>query len=177
MRRLFVFCCFVLSAGFALNALADTIYKSRDEHGRVIYSDKPQPGAVEQRQLPPLNTMQSSSPQAYPQPVHEPEPAMINYRVHIDSPEPETSVPPGQRDLSISVSVTPHLAPNHSLGYFQNNELLLKTRKQQLVIEEIFRGTHTLEVAVLDEHGEILSRSEPVVVHVHRIGLNSPSRR
>lgn len=177
MRRLFVLFCFALSALFALNALADTIYKSRDAQGRVIYSDQPQPGAVQQQQLPPLNTMEPSDPQTYPPPTREPEPAVIDYRVRIDAPEPETSVPPGQRDLTISVSVEPRLAADHSLAYFQNNELLLQTRQEQLVIEEIFRGSHTLEVAVLNEEGEVLSRSEPVVVHVQRIGLNSPVRR
>lgn len=177
MRRLFVLYCFGLTALFALNALADTIYKSTDAQGRVIYSDQPQPGAVEQRQLPSINTMEPSEPQAYPRQTREPEPAVIDYRVRIDAPEPETSVPPGQRDLTISVSVEPRLAQGHALAYFQNNELLLETRQAQLVIEEIFRGTHILEVAVLNEDGEVLSRSEPVVVHVHRVGLNSPGRR
>src|SRR5690625_53380 len=92
MRPLLVSCWVALSALLALNAQADTIYKSRDAQGRIIYSDQPQPGAVEQRQLPSINTMEPSDPQAYPpQPVRDPEPAAIDYDVRIDAPAPETS--------------------------------------------------------------------------------------
>lgn len=178
MRPLLVSCGVALSALLALNALADTIYKSRDAQGRIIYSDQPQPGAVEQRQLPSINTMEPSDPQAYPpQLVRDSEPAAIDYDVRIDAPASETSVPPGQRDLTITVSLEPQLAPGHSLAYYQNDALLLETRQKQLIIEEIFRGAHTLEVAVINEEGDVLSRSEPVVVYVHRVGLNSPARR
>lgn len=181
MRRLFVFCCFVLSALVAVNVLADTIYKYRDAQGRVIYSDQPQPGAVEQSQLPSLNTMAPNEPQAYPSSTREPdpnrEPATFDYDVRIETPQPETGVPPGQRDLTISVSVEPELAAGHALAYYQNNDLLLQTRERQLVIEEILRGAHTLEVAVINENGDVLSRAEPVVVYVHRVSVNSPARR
>ncbi|MDQ2076031.1 DUF4124 domain-containing protein [Marinimicrobium sp. ABcell2] len=175
MRRLLAFCCLAL---FALSATADTIYKSRDAQGRVVYSDQPRPGADTQTQLPPLNTMEPGQTQAQPQSApRQTEEEPIRYQVRIDAPVQDSSVPPGQRDLTISVSVEPQLQQGHYLAFYQNNDLLEETRRSQLIIEEIFRGSHTLEVDVIDEDGRILGSSEPVVVHVHRPSLHSPARQ
>lgn len=153
-------------------AAAQPVYKTVDEEGRVTYSDKP-PAQREQgdeAQLPAVNTMPEQRVQRSGQnrQRNQPQAEVPNYQLYIINPTPESSVPPGQRDLNIVAGLEPNLAPGHTLAFYMDGERLTQTRERQFLVQEIYRGSHTIEVEVLDADGRAITRSEPVVVHVHR---------
>lgn len=161
------FCLLIAS----ITAQADKIYKTEDAQGRTVYTDKPSKSAQEQTELPQLNDM--SAPEQGPaleqetstqQNAEEP----VEYGVQILQPANEATLTAGERNLQIRVGLSPNLQPGHSLAYYLDNELVQQSQSTQLVIEEIFRGRHTVAVEVLDQQGRLLGRSEPVVVFVHR---------
>lgn len=173
----------LITAVFALWAatgVAQQIYKTVDEDGKVTYSDKP-PADEQQRkeaELPPLNAVPETGT-ARPQPSRSrsrnQEQNAIRYAVHILNPSPEASIPPGQRDLNIVVGLDQDLREDHFLAFYLNDELLRETRERQLVVQEIFRGTHEIQVEVLGPDGQVLGASEPVTIYVHRPSiLNRP---
>lgn len=170
MRTGFALAFCLLLAGAAVQA--DKIYKTEDEQGRTVYSDKPSKAAQEQTELPPVNDMPaperrpSFEPESEAQRQGNEEP--IEYGVQIVQPANETTLTAGERDLPIRVELSPSLQAGHSLAYYLDNELIQQTQSTQVTIEEIFRGRHTLAVDVIDQQGRILGRSEPVVVFVHR---------
>lgn len=164
----------------SLLASAQSIYKTVDEEGRVTYSDQPpkQSQKAESPELPPVNSVpeqQVSRSNDARERDTETEPE-VQYAIELVSPQSEASIPPGQRDLPISVYLEPALQPDHTLIYYLDNEPIAETRSLQHTVQEIIRGTHTIQVEVLDAQGQSLSSSNSVTIHVHRPSLLSPGR-
>lgn len=152
--------------------LGQTIYKSVDENGNVSYSDRPPEGARSEsaETLPPVNTLPEQKPtRSYPNRAREQaDDVTIDYTLSLASPAPESSVPPGQRDLPIVLSADPSLAPGHAFAFYMDGELLAETRSNQYVVEEIFRGAHQIRGMIIDENGNVLRETETVTIYVHR---------
>jgi len=166
-------CCLFVYAS-AVNATE--IYKTRDKNGNWIYTDQPSEANSEQVKLPPINSL----PPAYPGVTHnQPERAAVEdetYQLEIISPRENVTIPPGQRDLAIAINLSRPLEPDHLLMYFINGELLEETRSTSILVQEVYRGSHTLVVEVIDANGNSLGKSPPTVVNVIRPSLNSPAR-
>lgn len=161
-----------------LFANATEIYKTRDKNGNWIYTDQPPAADSEQVKLPPINSLPSSPAYVPPSESANKRPAAQDehYEVRIISPRENTSVPPGQRDLAIAVNLSRPLDPDHLLMFFINGELLEETRSSSVLVQEIYRGAHTLMVEVVDVNGRSLGKSPEVIVNVIRPSLNSPLR-
>ena len=160
--------CLLLGLSLAAGASAE-IYKTVDKDGKVIYTDKPrgdQP--AEAVDLPPINTLPPENADNFPKPQQDNQQEAINYQVNIISPRENVTIPPGQRDLGIAITLNPPLAGDHWLLYFMNGELLEETRDSNIVVQDVFRGSHTLEVEVIDSNGNSLGKSAPVIVNVIR---------
>ncbi len=101
-----------LLLSLASPTLGQTIYKSVDENGNVSYSDRPPEGGRSEsaETLPPVNTLPEQKPtRSYPNSAREEtdDEATIDYTLSLASPAPESSVPPGQRDLPIVLNAEP----------------------------------------------------------------------
>lgn len=169
--------CLLLGLGLATTAHAQ-IYKTVDKDGKVIYTDKPrgdQP--AEAVNLPPINTVPTESPTYLPGPARQEVPQTLHYEVDIISPRENVTIPPGQRDLGIAVTLNQPLAEDHWLLYFMNGELLEETRNTNILIQDVFRGSHTLVVEIIDDSGNSLAKSAPVTVNVIRPTINRPQNR
>jgi hypothetical protein len=169
-----VLCC-VLSL-LCLSVSAAEIYKTRDKNGNLVYTDQPPAGNSEIVKLPPINTVPSTTNAPVYSPNERPAEQEENYQLYIISPRENVTIPPGQRDLAIAVNLSKALEPEHLLMYFINGELLEETRSTSIVVQEVYRGSHTLVVEVMDANGKSLGRSPEVVVNVIRPTVNSPAR-
>lgn len=154
---------------------AQSIYKTVDEQGRVSYSDKPpanrnaESEEEQAAELPPVNAIPEQPIERRGERSQRDRDAQTpDYQVRVINPTPESSVPPGQRDLSIVATLNQRLEPEHELVYYMDGERLAQTREQQFLVKQIYRGSHIITVQVVDGDGRVLARSEPVRVHVHR---------
>lgn len=155
----------------SLLATAQTIYKTVDDEGRVSYSDKPPRGAQrpDTPELPPVNSVpEQALPYGRPSDPEADSTSQVQYSIEIVAPQPDSSVPPGQRDLAISVNLQPALLPEHTLVYYLDDEPVAEIRSTQHIVREIYRGTHSVRVEVLDAQGQVLGATNPVTIHVHR---------
>lgn len=154
------------------------IYKTVDKDGRTVYTDKPNTEKAEKVELREINTVPGAAPPpvSLPASSFESRPAAINYTISIVSPRTDVTIPVGQRDLGIAVTVSPALQSGHLLVYFMNGELLEETSMNNIIVREIPRGTHTLVVEAIDPNGQSLGTSAPVTVNVirHVIKKNAP---
>jgi len=150
--------------------VAADIYKTVDEQGRVIYTDKPsgdQP--AEKVDLPPVNTLPPEPRTNRPNPTINNKPSQQQpYSISIVSPKNNATLTAEQRDLGIAVTLDRPLESNHWLLFFMNGELLEETQSNSVFIEEITRGSHTIYIEVIDNKCISLGVSEPVVVNVMR---------
>ncbi|MCX2524170.1 DUF4124 domain-containing protein [Larsenimonas rhizosphaerae] len=163
----------LLLAG-AWGAQAATVYRTVDEQGQVHFSDHPLPGgnpvsvptpgvvpAVPRGMATPSASVQQDAASAY-------------RRFVIDSPANESTIPPGYAgDIQVSVTVVPALEKVHRV------RLMLDGRVSQsalhatvFMVSGVERGEHTLQAEMLDRQGNVLRRTPPVTVFVHRARVN-----
>lgn len=148
-------------------ALANEVYKSVDENGKVTYSDAPTGKKIDPVDLPQINTTPAVEPKPYNAPA--PKQAAPQYRVAITSPSNGAEILAGQRDLSVSARVEPPLDDGYSAQLFMNNSPYGGAQPStSFVITEIIRGEHQLSVAILNPSGKIVARSSSVTVYVRR---------
>lgn len=155
--------------------VAADVYKTVDKDGRVIYTDKPKTEKAEKLELREINTVPGAQPLPGSSPVDsfQSQPAAINYQIGIISPRNDVSIPVGQRDLAIAITLKPALQGGHLLVYFMNGELLEETTANNIIVKDVPRGTHTLVVEAIDANGRSLGTSAPVIVNVIRPNIKT----
>lgn len=158
-------------------AAAD-VYKTVDKHGNVKYTDKPATEKAEKVELRTINTVPGAQPlpQSTPVDSYDSQPAALNYNIAIMSPRSDVTIPVGQRDLAIAVTLNPGLQQGHLLVYFMNGELLEETTMNNIIVKDVPRGTHTLVVEAIDSNGQSLGTSPPVIVNVIRPVIKKPAQ-
>lgn len=149
-------------------ASAEEVYRSVDKDGNVVFTDQPQPGA-ERLEVQPVNV------HTYPK-VSTPKPNTTKEKdkstgyssIQIIAPEHDSTIrDPG--DVLIRVSLRPALRMGHQLVFSDNGTPLDKpTRNSHLQLFNLSRGTHMIQVAVVDQSNKVLLNSEAIAVHVHR---------
>jgi hypothetical protein len=165
----------------AQSLMAQQIFRTTDEHGNVIFTDKPPASSTttESVELPPTNTTPATPIPQRTEPEPEPEePESAGFKVAITVPTNETTIPMGPGNFSVTVKVEPALGQGASLQlYMDGIPWGDPQRNKSWALTNVFRGGHDITVAVVDEEGQHLASSEPVRVYVLRPSINSPARR
>lgn len=164
-----------------LGGVADSIYRTVDAQGNVVFTDAPGADTVpsDKIEIQRINTIEPP-PEAPPSASTSTsagngssEAATSPYTVTIVTPANETSFPMGPGNFSVSVRVNPPLAKYHGLQLFVDDEPRGDPQASNIWdLTNVFRGQHDLTVGVIDKQGEILSLSPPVRVYVHRPSSN-----
>ncbi len=153
------------------------IYKSVDEYGNVVYTDEPGADA-KPVELPPLSTVpapKSGTPAA--EPAGAGQPAAVYQQITIVSPAPDATIRDNTGAVAISVTTEPALAEGHGFIYYLNGDAQGEpVPSSELSLQNVDRGTHDVEVAVVDASGKELIRSESVRFYLHRQSLTFPTR-
>ncbi|MDN3637402.1 DUF4124 domain-containing protein [Simiduia curdlanivorans] len=160
----------LIAAAIALSMSAIAmaqVYKTTDENGRTVYTDRPSDDAesVEMREIntaPPIsarpNTRQSKA-----------EKPALDYRVHITSPENETYLTPGERNLTVAFMVNQPLVDGVRAQLLSNGSPVgSSTTGSSITLPEVERGEHQVSVIIYDSEDQILAESAPITVYSHR---------
>ncbi|GAB3108213.1 DUF4124 domain-containing protein [Aestuariicella hydrocarbonica] len=161
--------------GTSLFAAAE-IYKSVDEHGNVIYTDNPKGNnKVNTVELPPVNT-QPATP-VYQRPTQQPSQS-TEYQVTIHAPQDGAQIPTGQRDIPVSLNVSPQLKQGAYIQILLNGQVFGSDfHATQFTLQGVYRGEHHLQAVVISASGEELARSDSVTIYVHRASVARPQPR
>lgn len=164
---------------FLAQLAAADVYKTVDKDGNIKYTDKPSTEKAEKLELREINTVPGAQPQGLSQSVpvdsYAAQQAALNYQIAIISPRSDVTIPVGQRDLAIAITLNPGLQQGHLLVYFMNGELLEETTMNNIIVKDVPRGTHTLVVEAIDANGRSLGTSPPVIVNVIRPVVKKPA--
>ena len=152
-------------------------YTWTDEDGVVHFSDRPHPGA-QQIQLP--------EQQSRPRPTV---PTTATASNASDEAEQASSAPfryesveivrPGAEEtlwniggqLSVAINLTPALRPGHQIRvYFDGTPQMVRGTSFQL--QDVWRGVHNLQVEILDENGQTMTRSQANRFYVQQSTVN-----
>ncbi len=154
------------------------IYRVVDEDGRVTYTDTPPADedcqeagkrTSEELSLPAIN-IQPGTEAAPRESSDDGDDEDTGYRhVAIAAPEDDTTIPPGQLEVSVQVTMEPELKPGHSVLLHYNNEPHGEpTTSTSFVLSELIRGSYPIRAEILDQEGTVVAASEPVTIHVKR---------
>jgi hypothetical protein len=175
LKRIFVGLSAILLAGVVLAQA----YRWVDEDGVVHFSDKPGPGA-ERIELPSSDTnvvrrrpvtqsTRSSTPSAEP----VPNPVAFSYEsIAFASPAAEETLWNIAPILNVSVDLQPGLQPGHQIRVFFDGEPRGTFRSTSFEIDEVWRGAHNIQVEVLDQGGNMMTRSQPNRFYVQQTRAN-----
>lgn len=187
MQRILLTLLLGLTCAFAQAA----VYRSVDENGNVIFTDRPVPGVPAQEIIP-------TSPRQAAKPAKPPEPGAKGVAPKVVSPPPAKAEPPvptkytdvtirspandetvGQNDgrVSVDFSVVPPLRADigHKvMALVDGIPLGAPTGASPLILENLDRGSHTLVLAVIDAKGAIIGSSKSITFHVQRISVLRP---
>ncbi len=178
--RLWLLMLLIAAAGLA--AAAET-YRWVDKDGHVHYSDRPRPGAerieLESAQTftpPPLSSNATTATDAEPESDAAP---ATRYQLSITQPTNEETLWNVAGQVEVGLSLSPRLRSGHSIAIFLDGERLggLPTRSVSFSLNEIPRGTHTMQAAVEDLGGQVLMRSNSIVFHVRQTSVQTPRAR
>lgn len=152
-----------------------------DSEGTVHFSDRPVPGA---RQVE-LSGAQGFGAPTRPAPLQTATPApppsqdgaAQAYRsVTVVSPAEQETLWNIGATLNVRVQLDPPLQAGHRIDLvFDGQRRNLNTTNLQATLPDVFRGTHTLQVIVLDDAGAEITRSPPRTFFVQQTSIQNPN--
>jgi hypothetical protein len=153
--------------------VAAQVYKSVDENGNMVFSDKPPTDGSSSEKI----SAGSTNTLAPPPQVHRPAPVIeekkIEYKAEIIEPVQDTTIPIGYvGNFLVNAAVTPAL-PSGASAQLQMDNVAAGGPQSGLSwsLNNTFRGTHTLIVTITDADGSTLAVSDPRTVHVMRASI------
>lgn len=152
----------LLGMALAAAASADAVYRQVDEQGRVTFSDRPLSGA-ERVEVPPINT--TPAVESAPDPLGPVEPQeFAGYQV-LSIIAPQRIVPNGLAEQVVEVALEPALQPGHRLEVWLDGKPVAISDELRIPIGQLPRGTHQVEVRILDGRALLESASQEIFVY------------
>ena len=161
------------------------IYRWVDDSGNVVFSDEPQPGA-ERVDLPPATTYTPVDEEALTDDILKLSPDVEDtqqadvpdYEIRIVAPANDESIWVNNGDVTVSMIVEPSLdAERGDKVMLQlDGEAVSEPRSAtSFQLNNLSRGTHTLNAMVVDDSGATLTSTGTVTFHLHRASIqNNP---
>lgn len=198
LKRMFCVTCLLLG----VSAQAGQVYMSRDADGNIVFSDRAE-GKAERIDVQELPTVPAYIvPDRLKQPTATPvqaTPAITATPVTttLQSPEKPKSnkIPPDYQSLKIVsprsgetyqngdannlmviAEMQPSMKEDDALQLFDNGTLIRHTRTNYFAVNDLDRGEHKLEVAIVSKEGKEKIRSEGVIVYIHRTSVLKNAR-
>jgi uncharacterized protein DUF4124 len=166
-------CCVVMTA-------QAEVYRLVDKNGNVIFSDQPHPDAEKIK----IDTVPSYTPVAIPEALSEEQQEgdadIPRYKVTILTPANDETVRNNAGLVNINAKVTPPLDQD------RNDQLTIKLDGQTLgepstspnfTLSEVERGTHTVQVVVVDKDKKAIKSSKTITFHLQRIAVQRKAPR
>ena len=161
-----------------------TIYKKVDRYGNVTYTDVP-PRAEEQAETIDIDSLNSYAPPAAEldtSPAAEDETASSEAPEYtaavITSPAHDATVRENTGNITITARVEPALAGGDAMQLLMDGAPMgPPNRSGTFPLANVDRGTHQLQVRIVNDAGEVLLNGQPSVFHLQRFSALQPGAR
>lgn len=162
---------------FSISIFAGTkVYHWVDEEGHSHFSDTPTPETEEvilnQQNILPINKTAEHEASIYD--TFQEQEKVIKYQATITSPEDDSSMRSNDGTINVHVSTTPEKKNTHKLQLFLDGIALGDPQISPTIRAlNIDRGTHQVQVHLLDENGNELAKTQVITVHLQRVNVNT----
>ncbi|MFN2334290.1 MAG: DUF4124 domain-containing protein, partial [Wenzhouxiangellaceae bacterium] len=144
--------------------VAQDIYKTVDEHGNVVYTDRKPSDDAEPLKLPeltivdPIDLGNSDAVSADEQAESEADnAAATGPNVRIVSPQADETIWNTGYTLSVEIAFDGSVPANAEVVYMIDGEIKQRSRQATASLEEIYRGPHTLTVELRAASGAVIA--------------------
>ena len=168
----------LLSALSATTASSAPAWTWVDANGTVHFSDRPVPGA-RQVELSGAQGFGAQSPGRAARAADAAGTPGAPYQaIEIVSPADQETLWNIGTQLPVQVRFQPALQVSHRYDLVLDGQRRnVNTANTRVTLSDVFRGTHTLEVVVLDSAGTELMRSPSRTFHVQQTSVQNPNSR
>jgi hypothetical protein len=194
-RGLSGFTCVLLAMGLLATAgasAATKIYRTVDEDGNVVFTDVP-PKSGEQGEAVDLNQSNTFTPPQRQDTGRSlgswrgegeaagdgEEPGGARYRaVSVASPANDADIRDNAGNVTIGAAIDPELHSGHAVQLYLDGELQQSAQGTSFRLTNIDRGTHSVELRIVDQAGNTVAASAPSTFHLQRRSvLTQPAPR
>lgn len=148
----------------------DRVYKRVNPDGSVEYSDQPIEGA-EVMSVPKGSTftMPETSTPTTPSAASTGEEASVRYdSLAITRPTNDEAIRSNEGKVTALVRVVPDLAANHRYRWKMDGEIVQDVNSPELRLNNVDRGSHTLQAEIVDVDGKVIISSDSITFHLLR---------
>ena len=151
----------------------DEVYRWIDKNGVVHYSDKQINGAEKiPINVAPSNKVETPAPSdnaAPTKPMPVAEKSNTKYQASISSPEHDSTIYDNNGNISVVTAITPAFEDGQTLQLLiDGTPVGEKHQSTTLMATNIDRGSHSLQVQLIDKNGKIIASSQIITVHLRR---------
>lgn len=157
----------LLLCAFLSPAVGAAVYKWYDAEGNVHFGDSPREGAEEVHVPPPQTYQPAPLPAFTPSPA-EPEKPPAYVRFELIAPADEATVRDNTGAMTVSFALDPALKPGHKIRVLMDGEVKASSKSVTINLDNVDRGTHTLQGQVVDSRGKVQTASATITIHMHR---------
>ncbi len=176
----------LLAAGtsFAQNK----IYKTKDKDGNTIYTDQPPPEGAVPMDLPELSIVKPRENQQSVRQLNvnrrgDPTggapalPSQAEMRqtyagMEISSPVQDETIWGGGGSVDVNVDLKGPLLPGLLVQVIYDGRVLPAQAATSVRLEEVDRGEHTVQAAIVDSTGQAVAKTDPVKFFVQQHSVN-----
>lgn len=166
-----------LTVTISATTVAQTnVYKSVNKEGVVEYSDQPREGSEEIKVKNPQSITLPKGVDVFnaPDADKESDNANVYQSIAITQPANDSAFNSGNGQVSISAETTPSLSNNDSIQLVVDGQKYNSNKSGSFSLSNVDRGTHQVQVNVINEAGEILISSDITTFTLHR--TNAPRK-
>jgi len=146
------------------------VYMERDAEGNVVFTDRPSTRQARPVELSPVSTYRAAAIPAASGSLSDPGDSPPGYEyVTIISPQNDSPVRENGGALEVMVDLSPRLKPSHRLMLLMDGVPVSEGQDMNLSVHNVDRGTHTLQVQVVDEAGNVITASDSITFHMLRV--------
>lgn len=182
--KLFIIAIMVIAGlqGGAIAAEGSKIYKSTDESGNPVFSDEATEGAEEIRVEEPTTFSPDTLTQQYDQFTRsrdEDQDTESSYkRLAITSPANDQTIRSNPGNFEVNFDVSPSPRAGHTLQLLMDGEVYRQIDGAgPIQLTNVDRGTHKLQLQVVDSDNKVLQKGPAVTIHLLRHSIRHPQGR
>ncbi len=180
MRAFAPFACLLCVSSLSL---AGEVYRWVDANGTVHYGDRAPDSKARPAQLPELQVIPGTpkpapaeSTAAAPGASTDAAPpaaATAKPSLSVITPQPEQVLRDTSRELAVRVRIDSPLPEGAGLIYYLDgaSQTPKPINATSFTLKNVDRGSHLVDVGVVDAGGKLLVRTPPIIVHVQPPGL------
>ena len=156
-------------------ATAETVYKTMDEEGNIVFSDNLTEGA-EVIEIKEIQTISFPETKSFDYTPSKKKQSNAQYtKLYITYPENDATIWNNEGNVSIEIKIEPALHEKDLIVLFMDGKQLSTGTIPQFSLTNIDRGTHAIDVAVKNAKDELLRRSAKIVFHLRRMSKLFPN--